>query len=143
MASLQRSTLNARDAALQHKGYYENLDNASRMSAHLWSIQAQRPAHWVGLIYTEAYCQRDDFLRDDLRPGASIVFLDQPLTINRWGMRDRDYPLAKPGGTYRIALLGPSHVMGSGVADGQTFADYLEEELNEGGTRARARATRC
>src|SRR6185503_13508849 len=25
--SLQRSTLNARDAALQHKGYYENLDN--------------------------------------------------------------------------------------------------------------------
>ena len=30
-------------------------------------------------------------------------------------------------------MLGPSHVMGSGVADGQTFADYLEEGLNEGG----------
>ncbi len=59
------------------------------------------------------------------------VFLDQPLTVNRWGMRDRDTSLEKPPGTYRIALLGPSHVMGSGVADGETFADYLEERLNQ------------
>ena len=49
------STLNARDAALQHKGYYEKLDNVSRMSAQLWDIQAQKPAHWVGLSHTEAY----------------------------------------------------------------------------------------
>jgi D-alanyl-lipoteichoic acid acyltransferase DltB (MBOAT superfamily) len=133
VASLQRSTLNARDAALQHKGYYENLDNASRRSAQLWSVQAQRPARWVPLVNTAAYRPRTDFLGDDLRPGANIVFLDQPLTINRWGMRDRDYSLAKPRDTYRIALLGPSHVMGSGVADGQTFADQLEELLNEGG----------
>ena len=56
--------------------------------------------------------------------------MDQPLTTNRWGMRDRDYLLAKPEGTYRIALLGPSHVMGAGVADGETFADFLEERLN-------------
>ena len=130
MASLQRSTLNARDAALQHKGYYEKLDNVSRMSANLWTVQAQKPAHWLGLSATEAFRGRDDFLRGDLRPAASIVFLDQTLTTNRWGMRDREYPLAKPAGTYRIALLGPSHVMGSGVADGDTFADFLEERLN-------------
>ncbi len=129
-ASLQRPTLNARDAALQHKGYYEKLDNVSRMSMQLWSVEAQRPAHWGGLAFTDAYHKRDDFLRGDLRPGANIVFLDQPLTVNHQGMRDRDYPLAKPAGTYRIALLGPSHVMGSGVADGETFADFLEERLN-------------
>ncbi len=131
VASLQRTTLNARDAALQHKGYYEKLDNISRMSMQLWSIQAQRPAHWVGLAFTDAYRRRDDFLRGDLRPGAKIVSLDQPLTVNHQGMRgDRDYLLAKAAGTYRIALLGPSHVMGSGVADGETFADFLEERLN-------------
>jgi hypothetical protein len=45
-------------------------------------------------------------------------------------MRGRDYPLEKPPGTYRIALLGPSLVMGSGVADGDTFAALLEERLN-------------
>jgi len=131
VASLQRSTLNAKDAALQHKGYYEKLDNASRMSAQLWDIEAQKPAHWVGLYATEAFRGRTDFLVGDLRPGAKIVFSDQPLSVNRWGMRDRDYPLAKPKGTYRIALLGPSHVMGSGVADGETFADFLEERLNQ------------
>jgi hypothetical protein len=131
VASLQRSTLNARDKTLQHKGYYEELDNVSRMSAQLWSIQAQRPAHWVGLDSTEAYRKRNDFMRGDLRPGARIIFGDQPLTVNQWGMRDRDHPPAKPKGTYRIALLGPSLVMGSGVADGETFADFLEERLNQ------------
>jgi hypothetical protein len=130
VASLQRSTLNARDAALQHKGYYENLDNASRMSAQLWEVQARKPAHWVGLSATEAYRVRDDFQRADLRPGVSIRFLDQPLTTNRWGMRDSDSPREKPDGVYRIALLGPSHVMGSGVGDGETFADFLERRLN-------------
>ena len=130
VASLQRSTLNARDAALQHKGYYEKLDNASRMSAQLWNIQARKPAHWVALGSTEAYRVRNDFLRGELRPDVHIVFEDQPLTTNHWGMRDRNRLLAKPEGTYRIALLGPSHVMGSGVADGETFADFLEERLN-------------
>jgi hypothetical protein len=130
VASLQRSTLNARDAALQHKGYYENLDNTSRMSAQLWEVEARKPAHWVGLSYTAAYHARDDFLGGELRPEATIRFLDQPLTVNRWGMRDRETPREKPAGTYRIALLGPSHVMGSGVADGETFADFLEARLN-------------
>jgi len=130
LASLQRSTLNAHDATLKHKGYYENLDNISRMSGQLWDNTAQRPAHWLGLSATEAYRRRDDFLREDLRPGAQIMFLDQPLSTNRWGMRGRDYSLAKPEGTFRIALLGPSHVMGSGVADGETIAEFLESRLN-------------
>jgi hypothetical protein len=128
--SLRRSTLNAQDAALQHKGYYENLDNPSRMSLQLWNVQAQRPKHWVGLSSTSAYRRRDDFLLGDLRPNVKIIFMDQPLTTNQWGMRDREHPLVKPAGTYRIAVLGPSHVMGSGVADGETFSDFLEERLN-------------
>ena len=130
VASLQRSTLNARDAALKHKGYYENLDNASRMSANLWNVQAARPVHWVGLASTAAWRHRSDFLVGDLQPGARIVFLDRPLTVNRWGMRDRDHAVEKPERTYRIAVLGPSHVMGSGVADGETFAELLERRLN-------------
>jgi hypothetical protein len=130
VATLQRSTLNAHEALLQHKGYYEKLDNVSRMSTQLWSVQTQRPVHWVSLGSTPAYRLREDFLRGELQPDAHIIFEDQPLTTNRWGMRDRDYTMEKPEGVYRIALLGPSHVMGSGVADGETFADFLEERLN-------------
>jgi D-alanyl-lipoteichoic acid acyltransferase DltB (MBOAT superfamily) len=130
VASLQRPSLNTADTALQHKGYYEKLDSASRMSAQLWGVQSQKPAHWVGLNDTVAFRRRDDLIGGDLRPGANIVFEDKALTVNQWGMRDRDHSLAKPPGTYRIAVLGPSHVMGSGVANGETFPDFLEERLN-------------
>ena len=130
IASLQRSTLSARDAALQHKGYYEKLDNTSRMSMQLWELQAKKPPHWKGLGYTDAYRPRTDFVRGDLRPNSSIMFLDQPLTTNRWGMRNRDVTQAKPPGTYRIAFFGPSVIMGSGVADGETLTAVLEDRLN-------------
>jgi hypothetical protein len=129
VSSLQRSTLNARDKTLQHKGYYENLDNASRLSAQLWGVQAQRPASWVGLNSTSAYRTRDDFLRGDLRPNTHIVFLGKPLTVNQWGLRGPDYAPQKTAGTYRIALLGPSHIMGSGVADDETIAALLTTRL--------------
>jgi hypothetical protein len=46
-------------------------------------------------------------------------------------MRDRDRQLEKPAGTSRIAVLGPSHVMGSGVGDDETFTFFLEQRLKE------------
>jgi hypothetical protein len=128
--SLQRSTLSARDAALQHKGYYENLDNASRQSAQLWDMGAQRPAHWGSLGAVGAYRVRDDFLGGELPENIRVNFLDKPLSTNAWGMRDRERQLQKPAGVVRIAVLGPSHVMGSGVADADTFTRQLEERLN-------------
>ena len=130
VAAVQRSTLNARDAALQQKGYYENLDNQSRMSAQLWDVTAQKPAHWVPLGQAGAYRDRDDFLRGEMPANVGVVFADKPLTTNSWGMRDRERTLAKPAGVYRIAVLGPSLVMGSGVADADTFTRMLEQRLN-------------
>jgi D-alanyl-lipoteichoic acid acyltransferase DltB (MBOAT superfamily) len=131
MNGLRQTTLNARDASLQHKGYYENLDNTSRMSLQLWNVQAQKPEHWVGLSATDAYRSLDGFVSGELVPNARITFLDKPLTVNSQGMRDREHSVARPDRTYRIAQLGPSHVMGSGVADGETFSDFLEERLNQ------------
>jgi len=130
VASLKRTSLNSTDAALQHKGYYEKLDSESRISAQLFGVQSQKPAHWVGLNETEAYRRRDDIIVGDLQPGANIIFEDKSLIVNRWGFRDTETELAKPDNTYRIAVLGPSHVMGSGVANGETFPDFLEARLN-------------
>jgi hypothetical protein len=45
-------------------------------------------------------------------------------------MRDKDYELEPPPGTFRIALLGASYVMGSGVGDGETFEWLLEDRLD-------------
>jgi hypothetical protein len=45
-------------------------------------------------------------------------------------MHDKEYELEPPPRTYRIAMLGASHVMGTGVLREQTFEALVEERLN-------------
>jgi hypothetical protein len=78
------------------------------------------------------------FEQYELKP--SFVYSNGGLTvtINRWGMRDKDYELVPPPNTYRMAVLGFSSVMGAGVGDGETFEAVLEDRLNReppGGNR--------
>ncbi len=53
-----------------------------------------------------------------------------PYLINRWGLRDRDLPLEKPGGTKRILMLGDSFTEGDGVRDEDTFSYRLQGMLD-------------
>lgn len=138
LISLSSTTLNQRDATVQQRGYYEQLDSPSRLSAELWRVEATRPTNWERLHETPVHRKRSDFLARDLTPAMSGRFHDRLFSTNRWGMRDREYALEKPSGTIRIAILGPSHVMGSGVADGETFEAVLEARLNQSGGRASA-----
>jgi hypothetical protein len=140
VASLRGSTLNRHDQALRHKGYYEKLDNVDRVGAPVLDAFAARPADIVGLPATAAWRDRNDLLLGDLRPSMHVSFYRRPLTSNAYGMRDREYALAKPADTWRAAVLGPSHVMGAGVADGETFEARLEERMN--GERPAARYAR-
>jgi hypothetical protein len=55
------------------------------------------------------------------------------IRINQWGMRDKEYSLARPPGTYRIALLGSSMTVGAGVPVEQTMETLLEDQLNRDG----------
>jgi hypothetical protein len=45
-------------------------------------------------------------------------------------MRDRDYEMQKPAGTYRFALMGASHSMGTGVGDDESYENVVEDRLN-------------
>ena len=142
--SLQRSTLNARDARAAARATTRTCDNVEPHERAALGRPGQKPAHWVGARRHRRLPRHatTSWLASCV-PAREHRFLDQPLT---------DQPLghARPGlrrwrsppGTYRIALLGPSHVMGSGVADGETFAALLEERLNRDRRRRRARALR-
>lgn len=55
------------------------------------------------------------------------------IAINSRGLRDKDYPYAKPQGSRRILCLGDSFTFGYGVEADQTFADVLERALNTDG----------
>jgi lysophospholipase L1-like esterase len=52
------------------------------------------------------------------------------VAINSQGLRDKEYTLTKPAGTYRIMMLGDSTTFGWGVPADATVAKILERQLN-------------
>lgn len=67
----------------------------------------------------------------ELKPGLRGTFMRLPLEVSSHGMRDREYPLAKPPGTFRIAGLGDSVMFGWGVRAEESYLEVLERRLNE------------
>jgi D-alanyl-lipoteichoic acid acyltransferase DltB (MBOAT superfamily) len=131
LRSLQLTGLNARDSALQNRGYYEQLDVRGQLNERVLDVLDSRSANWAPLASTGILHERErDMLTRELVPSKHVVWNGKDVTTNRWGMRDQEYTREKPEGTYRIALVGPSLAMGSGIADGETFESLVEQRLN-------------
>ena len=130
IADLTVNRLSDREAALLQQGYYEDLTGVNKFNSQLWEIYTKRPSDWVAIRDTAAVRFTNDNLITELVPSTSIDYNGTRLTINRWGMRDQDYEQIPAEGTYRVALMGPSFVMGLGVADNEGFEWLLEERLN-------------
>ena len=128
--SVKEPILNARDEELQHRGYYEKLDNPGRLSAQLWNTVGIKPDGWQGPADIGLLRSHSTFLARDLEPNVQTTLNGVVTTTNRWGMRDRDYSREKAPGTFRIALLGQSHVLGTFVGDDESFENVLEDRLN-------------
>jgi hypothetical protein len=133
-AALIMTMPNAADLAQEHLGYYEQLNKGRRLGVRLWTEKAGNADEWVPVTQTSAMRPADSLLMMEFRPGSRIFNSGSHLEINQWGMRDRERALEKPAGAYRIAILGPSDVMGSGVEHGETFEAQLEARLNGSGT---------
>ena len=131
ISDLTVNRLSDREAGILQRGYYEDLAGVNQFNSQLWEIYSKRPADWPTIFETEAARQTDDNLINELVPSKTITFQGAKLSTNRWGMRDRDYEKTPAPGTYRIALEGPSFVMGTGVADDQVFEQLLEVRLNQ------------
>lgn len=131
LREMRVTELSRRDTQQLERGYYENLVGVSRFNAELWEVYSrQSQSDWRRLDELGVERRIDDPIHADLRPNQGVVFHGASLRTNRWGMRDQDYEKAKAPGTFRIAMLGPSHAMGSGVADDETFESLLEARLN-------------
>jgi hypothetical protein len=129
---LRKERLSARDEALIERGYYENLLSVDRFNNQLWErySPSAKPADWESLRAINALRQTDDVRRYELKPLLELPYKGGTLRTNRWGMRDKDYEVTKPPHTFRIALLGSSYEMGTGVENHQIFESLLEERLN-------------
>lgn len=129
IAKAKSTELNRIDKEREVKGYYETLTRAVRFSSPLWDLQMGEGTReeWYGENPARS---RDDYETTELTPNNDVVYKGAPLSTNRLGMRDRDYAVAKPPGTVRLAFLGGSYVMGPGVAADQVYDDLVERELN-------------
>lgn len=132
VASLQQEGLNLQDELQAEQGYYEGLLNAEKYTSALMHVRGinQAPEDWGDLSDAGVSVHTGDLRDYELIPLADAVFKRAEFRTNRWGMRDKEYEQAKPSGTYRVALLGASHVMGAGVGNGETFESVLEERVN-------------
>ena len=112
------------------RGYYEQLSAGSVLAGPM-APYAPGSRNESVAVFTAMTRPRRDLLKAELIPGWEGNYGGGHITINRWGMRDRDRELVKPPGTFRIAMVGSSVVMGAGVDDVQVSSRLLEEHLND------------
>ncbi len=104
----------------------------TRSSASIGRTGANSPHAIARPLANVPFVKRNrNVLEYELMPSYSGNFAWAPFETNRWGMRDRDYELEHPAGTYRIALLGSAFAMGAGVPEPETFQAVAEALLND------------
>lgn len=67
----------------------------------------------------------------ELKPNVSGFFAGQPFRTNSAGLADIEYTLDKPANTYRVAVVGSSWSMATGVAMDDTYQAKIEKRLQE------------
>lgn len=130
LSSLFNTRPNTSDEENMVRGYYEDLMDVGRANPILEAGGRVQPRDWGMLEKTTIYRETNDYRLYELAPSGSIVLNGHRLSTNRWGMRDHDYEKVKPSGTYRIAILGSSTVMGLNVGDGEPFEALVEGRMN-------------
>jgi lysophospholipase L1-like esterase len=147
-----RSTEQSRaDYERMERGYYERLLDGGRrqlgapMGADVDSATtaAQKETR-TGWLHLEAppfeagplAIAVNDLREFVLKPDLTFDHEGARWSTNTLGMRDREYSIAKPPGTFRIAFVGDSIGAGWGVNDGEGFEPLLERSLDERSQRA-------
>lgn len=129
--SVRSPRLNTQDASRLEAGYYEGLLRVDRFNSQLWEVYMRNPSDvgaWEGTGRTVR--ATNDFRIKELRPNLRTHLSGRPFSTNQWGLRDREYSVSPSPSTRRIALMGSSIIMGSGVSDGENFESLLEARLN-------------
>ena len=131
VGALASGRLNQRDAEQFQRGYYENLLDIGRFNDELQKVYDAMPTDFVRSLSALGLAKSTpDAQGYELLPFREGRFVGRVVRTNRWGMRDRDYSPLPAEGIYRLALLGPSTAMGSGVDENESFEALLEERLN-------------
>lgn len=133
--------MSSREADAVTAGYYEDLLDAAVVRGstptglvRLMTKHADPPADWPRLHDTEGVVWDDDsYQRFTLSPGSMFSYKGAPLEVNADGYRDRPFLPRTEDGPRRIAIVGSSITMGSGVPVDMTYENMLEDSLRAEG----------
>jgi len=122
--------LNDADRENQFKGYYETmLADKNLLDNPLNELEEGKPREWQQLNTLGAMISTNDLVTKRLKPNFDVEFKGAHFHTNEFGLRDRDVKLNAGPNTLRMALLGGSIEMGSGVETEQTFENLVEDKL--------------
>lgn len=118
--------------AVGARGYYDELTTVSWGDRELWEVLLRTKLNIPNYTGADPIEKVHDYRLKVPKPNLNVFAYETTFQTNRWGMREREVPLAKAPGTFRIAILGSSHTMGWGVPKEKTFASIVEERLIQG-----------
>ncbi len=93
------------------------------------SVPQMNSLHGIGVSGVLQPSAHKDIIYEH-KPDVRTRFKLTPFATNSRGLRDHEYDLAKPANTFRIAVVGDSFTLPSGVAIEDAFHTRLEERLN-------------
>lgn len=132
-SSARSAKLNEADTIQQQRGYYEEIVGVNKFNGELWEFYARQGEQQAPIIMAEgAQFVDDGYGNRSYVPHGTVDQARRGLSfsINRWGLRDQEYEKKPAASTRRMAVFGPSLVLGSGVNDGEPFESIIEERLN-------------
>jgi len=94
-----------------------------------WSYSQMKSVRHVGTAGIMQASQYLDILWE-LKPNLDTQHKLWPFKTNSQGLRDKEYSIEKPDGTYRIAVIGDSLTMAEGVAQENAYHSLLENKFN-------------
>lgn len=132
LATLRLDRFTQSESSRMVQGYYEELNEGSLQTAVFGpedpgSVAERSQQQQNFLDFTR---RRNDALELELIPDYEGRYAGKTITINSWGMRNPDIERAKRAGTWRIAVVGSSVVMGYGVGNDEPFCRLLEARFN-------------
>ena len=92
-------------------------------------------------VLREYFMTPDPVLHHKFVPGGrgfhKTTEFNAAYVINSSGLREQEFPRAKPAGTRRILLLGDSFTEGNGVDAHETFSSRLQRMIDDAGLGTR------
>ncbi len=128
--TLSEEKLNDNDKEKAEESYYKKLiDGEENTATGLWEMHLKRPRKFNAM--DDVYIRTDDLLTKIYKPNYTVNVNGHEFKTNSFGLRDKEYEFIKPENTFRIALLGGSYEMGSGVSNSEVFESLTEQKLND------------